>query len=277
MPRKIAFQGEAGAYSHHACRQARPEFEAMACETFVDVINAVRSGEAEIAALPVENSIYGRVADIHRLLPDSGLFIIDEVFVRITINLLALPGAGLPQIKSAYSHTVLLGQCHRFLENNRIRAFNWSDTAGAARHVAETGDPSAAALASPLAGEINALETLATDISDEKFNRTRFLIMSRDHQTDRRGSNGMITAFMFQVRNIPAALYKALGGFATNQVNMIKLESYMLHGTFRATQFLAEVEGHPEDGPLKLALEELSFFTSEFHLLGVYPAAPERG
>ncbi len=276
MGSKIAFQGELGAYSHQACRQSRPGFEPLPCETFDDAAAAVRSRDADLAALPVENSIYGRVADIHQLLPDSGLFIVDEALVRIRINLLAAPGAGLERIRSAYSHAVLLGQCRNFLGEHRIRPVTWADTAGAAKHVGALGDPTAAALASSLAGEIYGLETLAADIEDQKFSRTRFFIMARGPEMTRRGQNGMITAFMFQVRNIPAALYKALGGFATNHVNMIKLESYMLRGSFKATQFFAEVEGHPDDNALALALEELKFFTGDLRILGVYPAAPER-
>ena len=276
MSGKIAFQGEPGAYSHQACRLARPGLETLSCETFGDVVEAVRSGAADYAALPVENSIYGRVADIHQLLPESGLFVVDEAFVRIRINLLALPGTRISEIESAYSHTVLLGQCRKFLASHNIRALTWPDTAGAAKHVAQASSRSEAALASMLAGEIYGLEPIATEIEDEKFNRTRFFVMSRERDLATRGQNGMITSFVFQVRNIPAALYKALGGFATNQVNMIKLESYMLRGSFSATQFFAEVEGHPEAPNVALALEELSYFTSHFHLLGVYPAAPER-
>ena len=275
MTSKIAFQGELGAYSHQACRQARPGFEPLPCETFGDAAEAVRSGAADLAALPVENSIYGRVADIHQLLPESGLFVIDEALVRIRIHLLAAPGAGLEGIRTAYSHTVLLGQCRSFLGAHGIRAMSWADTAGAAKHVGTLGDPAAAALASSLAGEIYGLESLAANVEDQKFSRTRFFIMARQLDTERRGGS-MITAFMFQVRNIPAALYKALGGFATNHVNMIKLESYMLRGSFKATQFFAEVEGHPDDRPVELALEELRFFTSEMRILGIYPAAPER-
>ena len=278
MSSKIAFQGELGAYSHQACRIARPDHEPLPCETFNEAANAVQNGVAEFAALPVENSIYGRVADIHQLLPESGLFIVDEVLVRIQINLLAVPGARLQDIETALSHAVLLGQCQKFLGKNKIRAAAWADTAGAARHVAALKDSKTAALASNLAAEIYGLESLAKEVEDLKFSRTRFFVMAKKLDTRRRGeANGMITAFMFQVRNIPASLYKALGGFATNHVNMIKLESYMLHGSFSATQFFAEVEGHPDDQSVKLAMEELSFFTSEVRILGIYPSAPERG
>ena len=277
MLSKIAFQGELGAYSHQACRKARPDCAPLPCETFAEAAQAVRSGEADFAALPVENSIYGRVADIHKLLPESGLFIVDETLIRIQVNLLAPPGSRLSDIDSALSHTVLLGQCQEFLKKHNIRASTWADTAGAAKHVAELQDSRTAALASELAGEIYGLETLAEGVEDLKFSRTRFFVMTREIDSRRRATeDGMITAFMFQVRNLPAALFKALGGFATNHVNMIKLESYMLDGSFNATQFFAEVEGHPNDRPVELAMEELSFFTSEVRILGVYPAAPER-
>lgn len=277
MQAKIAFGGEFGAYSHQACNQARPELEPLPFKTFHEAAEAVQTGAAELAALPVENSIYGRVADIHQLLPETGLFIVDEELVRIRINLLGIPGTSLKQIKSAYSHTVLIGQCRSFLKSHKIVGVNWADTAGAARHIAELKDPRVGALASSLAGEYYGLEPLAISIEDQQFNHTRFFIMSRYLNHERRGSNGMITAFMFSVRNIPAALYKALGGFSTNQVNMIKLESYMLRGTFKATQFFAEIEGHPDDKRVVLAFEELKFFTDKLRVLGVYPAASERG
>ncbi len=272
---KIAFQGERGAYSHQACMAARSDAVAVPCETFEGAVESVRSGGSSMAVLPVENSIYGRVADIHRLLPDSGLYIVDEVFVRIHINVLVLPGTRLADVKTALSHTVLLGQCRGFIGKHGIRPLAWADTAGAARHVAATGDPTLSALASELAGEIYGLESVSRHIEDEKFSRTRFFVMSHERNFERRGT-AMITAFVFRVRNIPAALYKALGGFATNRVNMVKLESYMVGGTFSATQFFAEVQGHPEDDNVVLALEELEFFTDYLELLGVYPAAAER-
>jgi prephenate dehydratase len=277
MSGRIAFQGEPGAYSHEACRQARPGWEVMPCATFEDAIEAVRRGEADLAALPVENSTYGRVADMHALLPGSGLHIIDEAFVRVHINLLGLPGTTLGQIGAAMSHTVLLGQCRSFLRDHGIRPVTGADTAGSARHVAEAGDPTMAALASELAGEIYGLEVLARQIEDQSNNTTRFIIMSREADLARRGPGLMMTSFLFSVRNIPAALYKALGGFATNGVNMTKLESYMVGGSFTATAFLADVEGHPEDAHLARALEELRYFSASFTLLGVYPADPARG
>ncbi|WP_397542529.1 prephenate dehydratase [Roseovarius salis] len=276
MTRRIAFQGEPGAYSHQACRETYPDMEAMPCRTFEDAIEAVRSGEAALAMLPVENSIFGRVADIHHLLPRSGLYIVAEAFVRVRINLLALPGTGLNQITHAMSHTMLLGQCRKFLGRHGIHRVTGADTAGSARQVAEDGNPHVAALASALAGEVYGLDVLARDIEDEGNNTTRFLVMSAAPDWSRRGEDGMMTTFVFQVRNIPAALYKAMGGFATNGVNMTKLESYMLGGSFHATQFYADIEGHPEDPAVQRALDELDYFTSEITMLGVYPADPKR-
>ena len=272
MSKRIAFQGEPGAYSHQACREARPDLEPFACPTFEDAIEAVRKGDAVEAMLPVENSTYGRVADIHQLLPDSGLKIIEECFVRVHINLLAVPGAKLSDIKIAQSHTVLLGQCRDFLREHAIAPLTGADTAGSAQHVAERGDPSCAALASELAGEIYGLDVLARHIEDHDKNTTRFLIMARDMDMKRRGKVGMKTTFVFRVRNIPAALYKAMGGFATNGINMTKLESYMVGGQFTATQFYADIEGHPDDKNVQNAFEELDYFTDKLELLGVYPA-----
>jgi prephenate dehydratase len=276
MTNRIAFQGEPGAYSHEACRNARPDMEAIPCRTFEDVIQAVRDHEADLAMLPVENSTYGRVADIHRLLPQSGLHIIDEEFVRVHINLLAVPGATLDDIEEAHSHLVLLPQCATFLKDHNIRGRVSPDNARAAREVAEEGNIRSAALASELAGEIYGLNVLARHIEDFDNNTTRVLVMSREADLTRRGNDGMITSFVFQVRNIPAALYKAMGGFATNGVNMIKLESYMVDGSFTATQFYAEIDGHPDDRGVQLALEELDFFTTNIEILGVFPSRHER-
>jgi prephenate dehydratase len=276
MSNSIAFQGELGAYSHQACRETFPDLEALPCPTFEDAIDAVRSGRAILAMLPVENSTYGRVADIHRLLPESGLHIVGEAFVRVHINLLGVRGAALAGVKRAYSHLVLLPQCAGFLREHGITGAVSPDNARAARDVAEAGDPTEAALASDLAAEVYDLDILARHIEDQDHNTTRFLIMSRTPDLNRRGDHGMITTFVFRVRNIPAALYKAMGGFATNGVNMTKLESYMVGGSFSATQFYADIEGHPDDRSVQLAMEELDYFTSEVKLLGVYPADPKR-
>ncbi|MCS6623435.1 prephenate dehydratase [Roseibacterium beibuensis] len=275
MTNRIAFQGEPGAYSHQACHAARPGLEALPCASFEDVINAVREGHADQAMLPVENTTYGRVADIHRLLPESGLHIVDEAFVRVHINLLAVPGAEVSDIKEAWSHLVLLPQCARFLRDHGIKGRVSPDNARAARDVADWGDKSKAALASELAGEIYGLDVLARHIEDHDTNTTRFLIMAREPDMTRRADH-MMTTFVFRVRNIPAALYKAMGGFATNGVNMTKLESYMVDGSFTATQFYADIEGHPDDRNVQLALEELEYFTSMLEILGTYPADPMR-
>jgi prephenate dehydratase len=272
MTGKIAIQGELGSYSHEACRNARHDMDVLPCGTFEDVIEAVRTGQADQAMLPVENSTYGRVADSHRLLPHSGLHIIDEAFVRVHINLLVVPGAKLEDIREAKSHLVLLPQCGEFLRKNNILGRVSPDNARAARDVAAAGDIHTAALASELAAEIYGLDVLERKIEDRGDNTTRFLIMSRDPDTRRRGAHGMITSFVFQVRNIPAALYKGMGGFATNGINMTKLESYMVDGSFTATQFYADIEGHPDDANVQLAMDELAYFTTNVEILGVYPA-----
>jgi len=274
--KKISFQGEPGAYSHQACHEACPEYEAVPCATFEDAIESLRSGATDLAMLPVENSTYGRVADIHHLLPHSGLHIIGEAFVRVHINLLAVPGTKLAEVKSAMSHTVLLGQCRDFLAKHKIAPVTGADTAGSAKRIAQLGVPAQAALASELAGEIYGLDPIARQIEDQANNTTRFLIMARDPDHTRRGDVGMMTTFVFRVRNIPAALYKAMGGFATNGVNMVKLESYMVDGVFTATQFYADIEGHPDDESVRNALEELEYFTSYMKILGVYPADSQR-
>lgn len=276
MTQTIAFQGEPGAYSHQACRETCPETTALPCHSFEDAIEAVRDGTAALAMLPVENSTFGRVADIHHLLPGSGLHIIGEAFVRVRIALLAVPGTPLERVRRAMSHPMLLGQCRGFLEAHGIERVTGADTAGSARTVAEAGDPATAALASALAGEINGLTPLADGIEDEGNNTTRFLLMAAAPDLTRRGDAGMMTSFVFTVRNIPAALYKAMGGFATNGVNMTKLESYMVNGSFSATRFYADVEGHPDDANVARALEELDYFTSEITILGVYPRDPRR-
>ncbi len=276
MSGRISFQGEPGAYSHQACHEARPDHEAVPCRTFEDAVEMCRSGQVDLAMLPVENTTYGRVADIHRLLPESGLHIIDEAFVRVHINLLGVPGATLTGIKRAHSHLVLLPQCATFLREHGIQGCVSSDNARAAREVAEGGDPAEAALASELAAEVYGLDILARHVEDHAHNTTRFLIMSREPDLTRRGDSGLMTTFVFRVRNIPAALYKAMGGFATNGVNMTKLESYMADGSFTATQFYADIEGHPDDPSVRRALEELGYFTSQLKLLGVYPADPKR-
>jgi prephenate dehydratase len=277
MTGRIAFQGELGAYSHQACQQSRPEFEAVPSTTFEEVVEKVARGDVDLVMLAVENSTYGRVADVHSLLPKSGLHIVDEAFVRVHVNLLGVPGAKVEDVREAHGHVVILPQCAGFLKAHGIKGKVSSDNARAAREVAEAGDKTKAALASELAASIYGLEVLARHIEDQANNTTRFLVMSRAPDLTRRGAGKVITTFIFRVRNIPAALYKALGGFATNGVNMTKLESYMVGGTFTATEFYADIEGHPEDPNVALALEELRYFTTEVHILGVYPADRERG
>jgi prephenate dehydratase len=276
MTQKIAFQGALGAYSHEACIAARPDLEPLACATFDQVIAAVNSGQAEYAMLPVENSTYGRVADIHRLLPESGLHIIDETFTRVRISIMANPGVTLENVKTARAHLVLLPQAQKFLDEHNIRAESAVDSAGAAAELAASGEKDIAVMASDIAADIYGLNVLARNVEDHGHNTTRFLVMSTKPNHVRRADT-MLTTFVFQVRNIPAALYKAMGGFATNGVNMTKLESYMLGGSFTATQFYADIEGHPDDPNVKLALDELGYFTDSIKILGVYPASELRG
>ena len=272
----IAYQGERGSNSHIACRDVYPDFETIACRTFEDVFAAVESGEAELAMIPVENTIAGRVGDIHHLLPGSKLHMIGEHFMRIKFQLMGVKGADIDQVKRAYSHVMALGQCRQYLRERGIVAVTAADTAGAARLVAERGDPRAAAIAPALAAEEYGLDILAWDIEDAHHNTTRFVIMSPEPLDTQPGEGKTVTAFLFQVRNIPSALYKALGGFATNGVNMTKLESYQIEGSFSASQFFAEIEGHPDQRSVQLALEELGFFSTSLKILGVYPAHPNR-
>lgn len=273
---KIAFQGEPGAYSNLACREVFPELTALPCATFEDAFQAVEDGTARLAMIPIENSVAGRVADIHQLLPDSNLHIVGEHFLRVNHHLLAPRGATLETLREVRSHVQALGQCRERLRALGLRPVNFSDTAGAAKWVAEQNNPAYGALASSLAGEIYGLETLMTDMEDAEHNTTRFIIMSREPILPDPGNGPTMISFMFQVRNVPAALYKALGGFATNGVNMTKLESYQIGGKFAATQFYAEIEGHPAERRVQLAMEELAFFTNRIHIFGTYPAHPFR-
>ncbi|MFK7944634.1 MAG: prephenate dehydratase [Paracoccaceae bacterium] len=273
---KIAFQGELGAYSHQACSEVYPALEPMPCKTFEAALEAVRTRTADLAMMPIENSTYGRVADLHRLMPEAGLYIIGEHFVPVRVNLYGVEGATLEGVETARSHTVLLGQVSKFLHKHGIQPVTGADTAGSVREIAEAGDATRAAMGSPLAGDIYNLSTLAEGIQDNANNTTRFLVMSRQRIEAEPGTNNAMTSFVFQVRNVPAALYKAMGGFATNKINMVKLESYMTDGSFTATQFYAEIEGHPEDEGVAFAMEELGFFTSYLKVLGTYPRAPFR-
>ncbi|MEI7804179.1 MAG: prephenate dehydratase [Hyphomicrobiales bacterium] len=267
----IVFQGEPGANSHLACNAAYPDHDPVPCPTFEDAFAALTSGEADLGMIPVENSIAGRVADIHHLMPDSGLHIVAEWFLPVRHQLLAPKGATLKGIKTVESHVHALGQCRNIIRKLGIKAIVAADTAGSAREVAERGDKSCAAIASRLAAEIYGLDILAEDIEDEAHNTTRFIVLSREAKWAK-AAGPVITTFVFRVRNVPAALYKAMGGFATNGVNMTKLESYMVEGNFFATQFYADVEGHPDDRNMAFAFEELAFFSKEMKILGVYPA-----
>ncbi len=274
---RIAYQGEPGANSHLVSKQHYPDHEAVPCASFEDVFAVVEAGEADLAMIPIDNSIAGRVADIHHFLPDSDLHIVAEHFLRIRFHLMAVPGATLDTITTAHSHVHALGQCRKIIREHGLRPIISGDTAGAAREVAEAADPTQAAISPPLAAEIYGLEVLAEDVEDEDHNTTRFVVLSRDFIQAPADNGPVVTSFIFNVRNLPAALYKALGGFATNGVNMTKLESYMVDGSFTgATQFLAEVDGHPDQIGLKRALEELAFFSTDVKMLGVYPADPAR-
>lgn len=273
---RIAYQGEPGANSHIICKEAYPEWESVACASFEDVFASVSDGTAELAMIPIDNSIAGRVADIHHFLPTSGLHIIAEHFLPIQFQLLGIPGSSLDTIKTVHSHVHALGQCRKIIRKLGLTPVISGDTAGSAREIAEANDPSKASLATTLAAEIYGLGVLAADVEDEEHNTTRFVVLSREFIEAPAHNGPTVTAFIFNVRNLPSALYKALGGFATNGVNMTKLESYMVGGEFAATQFLAEVDGHPDDLPVMRALEELEFFTTEVKIMGVYPASPYR-
>jgi prephenate dehydratase len=274
--RAIAFQGAPGAYGDLACREAYPDMESLPCPSFEDAFAAVRESRAALGMIAVENSIAGRVADIHHLLPGSGLHIIGEHFQRVNHHLLAPKGASLATLKTVHSHVHALSQCRNAIRALKLKPIVHPDTAGAAADVAERDDPSEAAIASSLAGEIYGLTSLKADIEDAAHNTTRFLVMAREPVDPGAAAGPVITSFLFRVRSVPAALYKALGGFATNGVNITKLESYIIDGAFTVAQFYADIEGHPDQRPVRLALEELGFFSREVRILGVYPAHPFR-
>ncbi len=275
---RISFQGEYGANSDMACRDMFPEMDPMPCRTFEDAFNAVKSGEAQLAMIPIENTIAGRVADIHHLLPESGLHIVGEYFMPIHFQLMVVPGGKIEDIKTVHSHIHALGQCRKIMRENGWQPVVAGDTAGAARLVAEKGDPSMAALAPLLAKDMYGLDILMENVEDTDDNVTRFVILSAESvmAPRERDEDLIVTTFIFNVRNLPAALYKAMGGFATNGVNMTKLESYQLEGRFTATQFYADIEGHPDDLNVSRALEELGFFSTKVRVLGAYKAHPFR-
>ena len=276
--RTIAFQGMPGAYSHAACKAARPDFKPLACNSFEDMLLSVQEGRAALAMVPVENSVAGRVADIHHLLPESGLHIIGEHFQRVNHMLLGLKGAKISDIRSVKSHTHALAQCRKLIRDLDILPVISADTAGSAAEIAAAGDPSVGAIASALAAELNDLQVLRTDVEDAVHSTTRFLIMARESVIPPLDDTLYVTTIVFRVRSVPAALYKALGGFATNGINLTKLESYLVEGSFSAAQFYVDAEGHPETSAMKMALEELRFFCPEdaVQILGTYPAADFR-
>ena len=268
----IAFQGEPGAYSDMACRAVFPDRVTLACPSFEDTFATVQDGRAGLAMIPIENSNAGRVADIHHLLPEGSLHIIGEHFQRVNHHLLAPKGASLETVRVVRSHIQALSQCRKFIRDHGLTPAVHADTAGAAAEVAELGDPTQAAIASALAGEIYGLQSLATDVEDTEHNTTRFLIMADEPIDPDPAEGAVVTTFVFKVRSVPASLYKALGGFATNGVNITKLESYIVDSGFTVAQFYADIEGHPDQVPVRLALEELGFFSREVKILGVYPA-----
>ena len=272
----IAFQGHPGAYSHMACRAVHPDREVLPCESFEDVFQAVESGAARLAMLPIENSVAGRVADVHHLMPQSTLHIVGEHFQRVQHQLVGVKGATLDGLEVVHSHVMALGQCRKMIRRLGLKPLVHADTAGAAADVAARGDAAHGAIASELAAEIHGLRILASDIEDAEHNHTRFLVLAREPMTPEAGSGPVVTSLIFRVRSVPASLYKALGGFATNGVNLTRLESYMVGGAFTAAQFYVDAEGHPDERPMQLALEELRFFAREVRVLGTYPAHPYR-
>ncbi|KAA0699072.1 prephenate dehydratase [Neorhizobium sp. P12A] len=279
LTNKIAFQGDFGANSDMACRDMFPSMEPLPCQTFEDAFIALDNGDADLAMIPIENTIAGRVADIHHLLPESRLHIVGEYFMPIRFQLMVLPGVKKEEIRTVHSHIHALGQCRKIVRANGWKPVIAGDTAGSAKLVKETGDRSMAALAPRLAADMYGLEIIAENVEDVENNMTRFVVLARDEEWAERKTDEekIVTTFVFNVRNIPAALYKALGGFATNNINMTKLESYQLGGKFVATQFYADIEGHPSDANVRRALEELRFFSEKVRILGVYKGHPTRG
>ena len=272
----IAYQGEPGAFSHQSCQAVYPDWEPLPCPTFEDAFAAVTEGRAALAMIPIENSIAGRVADIHALIPKAGLHIVGEFFLPVHFQLMGVRGTTVEQLRSVHSHVHALGQCRKLIRRLGLKAQVAGDTAGSAREVAGWGDPSRGSLAPRLAAAIYGLDILAEDVEDEDHNTTRFVVLSKTAADAPAGNGPVVTSFVFRVRNLPAALYKALGGFATNGINMTRLESYMVEGEFTATQFLADIEGHPDDPAVTRALDELKYFSREFRVLGTYPAHPFR-
>lgn len=267
----ITFQGVPGAYGHLSCSTVFPKMEAIACDTFSEALTAVREERAQLAMIPIENSLGGRVADIHHLLPESGLYIIAEHFQPVQHQLLGVPGSTLTDVKAVHSHEQALSQCRGLTRDLGIEPIIHADTAGSAKMIADLGDKSQASIASSLAGKIYGLEVLRDRVEDRIGNTTRFVIMSRQRKDPDPRAGSCMTSFVFQVRSQPAALYKALGGFATNGINVTKLESYITDASFAAAQFYIDIEGHPEEAHVARAIEELQFFSAKLKILGVYP------
>ncbi|MEP1229573.1 MAG: prephenate dehydratase [Litorimonas sp.] len=272
MRKNIVYQGVKGAYSHLSCQAYYPEYTPWSCNSFAECFDKVRTGQAELAMIPVENTVAGRVSDIYHLLPEGQLSIIAERYLAVHHQLLAIKGAALADIKTARSHPMALGQVRKRLSAMHIKPVADVDTAGAAQAVANLGNKSVAAIASTLAAQTYGLEILAADIEDAAHNTTRFVVLANDMLMPNLGDGPVVTSFVFKVRSVPSALYKALGGFATNGVNITKLESYMVGGSFSAAQFYADVEGHPDDPAMQNAMEELGFFSENVTILGTYPA-----
>lgn len=273
---KIAFQGELGANSDTACRNVYPQMTPLPCATFEDAFDSLKSGQADLAMIPIENTLAGRVADIHQLLPESGFQIIAEYFLPIHFQLMALPGVEVKDIENVYSHIHALGQCRSIIRDNGWKGVIAGDTAGAARMIADNNDRKAASLSPKLAAGLYGMNILQENVEDADHNTTRFIVLSKQAEIPDVKAGPCITTFVFRVRNVPAALYKVMGGFATNGVNMTKLESYQVGGTFTATMFYADIEGHPDQQSVKFALEEMDFFCAEKVILGVYPASKDR-
>ncbi len=269
--KKIAFQGELGAYSHLACIEAAPDHNPVACRTFESAMEKVNASECHLAMIPIENSVAGRVADIHYLLGGYDLQIYSEHFQEINHQLMVKPGASLDKIKNVRSHSMAIGQCNAAIKKYNLDVIIMADTAGSAKFISEQGTMEDSAIASTLAADTYGLDIVDTNIQDMKNNTTRFLIMSKDLQQERKENLSYLTSCIFEVKSVPSALYKALGGFATNGVNLTKLESFIVDGDFNKAQFYIDLDGHAEDQSVKGALEELSFYTEKLKVLGVYP------
>ena len=269
--KKIAFQGELGAYSHLACREAAPDHNPVACRTFESAMEQVNASDCDLAMIPIENSVAGRVADIHYLLGGYDLKIYSEHFQEINHQLMAKPGASLDTVKNVRSHSMAIGQCNAAIKKYNLDVIIMADTAGSAKFISEYGTTEDSAIASTLAADIYGLDIIDTNIQDMKNNTTRFLIMSKELQQERNKNLSYLTSCIFEVKSVPSALYKALGGFATNGVNLTKLESFIVDGDFNKAQFYIDLDGHAEDQSVKGALEELSFYTEKLKVLGVYP------